>query len=163
MEKKQSLGSAFLSSIDVSGALRAIVRNFWLVVLAALTGAMGAHVVLQTIYKPQYTCSATYIVSSKYSTVSYSNISATSDTASLFSKLLDSQVLRKHAAEAIGVENLPAQIKTEVAKDTNVLTLTSTADTAYDAFICLKAVTENYNLISDNVFSSIVLTVIDGP
>lgn len=162
MDQKQPLGFS-LSSIDVSGMLRAVARSFWLVVLAVLIAAMGTYTVLQTVYKPQYTCSATYIVSSKYSTTSYSNISATSDTASLFSQLLDSQVLRKHAAEAIGLEDLPADIKATVAENTNVLTLTSTADTAYDAFNCLKAVTENYNLISDNVFNTIVLTVIDGP
>lgn len=161
MEEKQPGFS--LSYIDVTGMLRTIVRNLWMVALAAMIAAMGTYSVLKTIYVPQYTCSATYIVSSKYSTASYSNISATSDTANLFSQLLDSQVLRTHAAKAIGLEELPADIQASVADSTNVLTLTSTADTAYDAFICLKAVTENYNLISDNVFNNIVLTVIDGP
>ena len=51
-----------------------ILVNWWVILLAALSAAMISSVVLNIRYVPQYTTSATFVVSYRNSSASYSSL-----------------------------------------------------------------------------------------
>ena len=64
--------------------LRDILRNFWMVMLAAAVGIMGLYIVEHSIYKPVYSSRATLIVRVKAGAAeAYTNLAASSEMAEI--------------------------------------------------------------------------------
>ena len=52
-------------SIDYYSILKDLLRNFWVVLLSLLIGAMGIYIAERSVYKPEYTSTATVVVNAK--------------------------------------------------------------------------------------------------
>ena len=73
--------------------LRNIVKRWWMILLAAVTAASGAYILAAEFYRPTYSATATYVVSTRRnSTTVYSNLNAASELAAVFTDILNSNV-----------------------------------------------------------------------
>lgn len=71
--------------------------------LAALTCAMAAWIVLTCFVTQQYTSSTTFSVTTRTSNLYYTNITAAADVAASYSQLLQSRVLRQTMEQDLGM------------------------------------------------------------
>ena len=146
------------SHIEPLCILRALARQLWMLLLAALTCAMAAWIVLTCFVTQQYTSSTTFSASNLY----YTNITAAADVAASYSQLLQSRVLRQTMEQNLGMP-LNGTVSAQQLGETNLIRVTVTADTPRQALVLLQAVSDNYGSLSAHVSSSAVLTQLNAP
>lgn len=150
-----------LSLPECIGILKDILRQWWVIVLIALSAAMLADVASSKLYQPKYQTSSTFVVTTKGVNSSIvTDLRSASETAQQFSQILSSNVLKQKVAQEIGMSRFDAQMEVELIPETNLIELTVTADSAMDAFHIITAVMNNYNTVSDYVIDSVFLQVL---
>ena len=137
-------------------------RFQWMLLLAALTCAMAAWIVLTCFVTQQYTSSTTFSVTTRTSNLYYTNITAAADVAASYSQLLQSRVLRQTMEQNLGMP-LNGTVSAQQLGETNLIRVTVTADTPRQALVLLQAVSDNYGSLSAHVSSSAVLTQLNAP
>lgn len=152
-----------LTEIEPLCILRLILHKFYLVVLAALIGIMGASIVLSVIISHDYVSSATFVVTARAGSGSYySDISAASETAAICSELLQSDVMRDAIQDSLG-KTINGNIVAQQQGETNLITVTVTSPSAKDALLIMQAIIDNYAQLSDYVSSTAVLSMLNAP
>jgi TatD family hydrolase len=74
--------------IEPFSLLKDIILNLWVVILAALIGAMSVYLWNHSMHTPMYTSTATLIVNVKNSaSYSYTNLSASSEMAKIYTDM----------------------------------------------------------------------------
>ena len=150
------------SHIEPLCILRALARQLWMLLLAALTCAMAAWIVLTCFVTQQYTSSTTFSVTTRTSNLYYTNITAAADVAASYSQLLQSRVLRQTMEQNLGMP-LNGTVSAQQLGETNLIRVTVTADTPRQALVLLKAVSDNYGSLSAHVSSTAVLSQLNSP
>lgn len=138
------------SHIEPYCLLRTLLRQLWMLLLAALTCAMAAWIVLSCFVTQQYTSSTTFAVTARASTLYYTNITAAADMASSYTQLLQSRVLRQTMEQDLGM-SLDGTVSAQQLGETNLIRVTVTAGTPRQALVLLKAVSDNYGSLSAHV------------
>lgn len=149
--------------IDIYSILRALVKDWWMILTAGLLGAMIAYVMVGSAYTPSYTSSMTFIVSSKGSTNALSDLNAANEMTETFSEVLNSRLLKKKVQQELNLGYLPGKISTTVVEGTNLMTLKVSAPSPEHAFKIMKSVLNNYTEITDYVMNTVVLDVLEPP
>ena len=89
-------------------SLRMVLRNCWMLVLAALIAGMGAKLVLDWLWTPEYTSTITYAVLSKSaSATSWSNYNVANEVAIKYSSMLESNLMKDRINQALGWTSFP--------------------------------------------------------
>ena len=89
-----------LSAGLIITVLQDVVKGWYLMVMAGLVAAMITFMAVDFTYQPIYRTSATFVVSSGSTTsTTYNNLSSASNTATVFTELLNSSILRKKVLE----------------------------------------------------------------
>lgn len=125
-----------------------VIVNWWLILLAALAAAIFAYVGVSVTYEPDYTTSATFAITSKLESGSYSNLSTANEMASTFQKIIESSAMNKILCEELGVDSIDAEIKSNVIQDTNLLELSVTSSSPRVAYDTIHAIMDNYTKVS---------------
>ena len=115
------------SHIEPLCILRALARQLWMLLLAALTCAMAAWIVLTCFVTQQYTSSTTFSVTTRTSNLYYTNITAAADVAASYSQLLQSRVLRQTMEQNLGM-SLDGTVSAQQLGETNLIRVTVTAE-----------------------------------
>lgn len=150
------------SEIEPLCVLRFVLYNGWMVVLALLTGMMGAVVVTDNFIRPQYQCSMTFAAASKAANATYyANSSAAEQIAATFTALFKSNIMTDKIVDTLGT--LPASVTAEQIGSTQLIKVSATADSPEKAFQTIKAIEANYNEMSDYVSQTTVLNVLNIP
>lgn len=149
--------------LDIYSILRALVKDWWMILTAGLIGAMIAYMMVGSAYTPSYTSNMTFIVSSKGSTSSLSDLSAANEMAETFSEVLNSRLLKKRVQQELNLSYLPGTITTTVVEGTNLMSLKVSAPSPEHAFKIMKSVLNNYTEITEHVLSTVVLDVLEAP
>lgn len=153
-----------ISQVDFAAALRDIIKHWWLILIVTVLAGMAGFVIVTECYQPEYTASTTFVVSSTGSAGgSVSNLSAASELAEVFSTVLNGSVLTKTVAQQLGVPSLDAVISSSVQADTNLLTMTVTADSPKTAFLISRGIIENYSLITSQIMENAAMDVLSAP
>ena len=118
MDNKQKQNITMEEAIPVGSVIcviRDVLRQWYLVAAVALIAAMAAFIYSDFRYTPQYTSSATLVVTSgsTFSTT-YQNLTATSETAEVFSEILNSSLLRRKVEEETGITNFDGTVAATV-------------------------------------------------
>lgn len=141
--------------IEPYSLVRDILENLWTVVLAALIGFMGVGIYSRSVYRPEYTSTATLIAnirnSSSYS--SYANVSVSSEMAEIFANIFVQPSMERLAAENLGMSEFSGKITASTISDTNIFTVSVTAASPELAYRELTSVLEVYPEISGAVMS----------
>ena len=149
-----------LSEVEPLCVLRLILRKFYLVVLAALIGILGASVVLSAVISHDYSSTATFVVTARSgSGAYYSNVSAASETAAIYSELLQSDMMHDAIRDSLG-SDVNGTVSAQQQGETNLITVTVTSPSAKDALLISQAIVDNYAELSDYVSSTAVLSVL---
>ena len=144
--------------------LKDFILNCWLIVLAAIIGFSSVYVLEQSVYKPVYTSSATLMVQVKTGTYqAYTNLSASTEMATIFKEVFVQPSMKEKAVEYLEKERFEGSLSASVLTNTNIITLSVTADDPETAYYELRAVLEVYPQISESIFSNAVLDVVSAP
>ena len=142
---------------------RALVKNIWVIILLCASTLLAYSARATFKYKPCYTSSATFMVSSKDSTSAYNSLTATQSMATVFAEVFQSNVLRDKIEENMTDEPFDGTIQTATIPETNLLIVSVTASAPDTAFRALQLIIEHYSSISDYIFSNAQLEVIRDP
>ncbi len=144
--------------------LKDFILNCWLIVLAAIIGFASVYVLEKSVYKPVYTSSATLMVQVKTGTYqAYTNLSASSEMATIFTEVFVQPSMKEKAVEYLEKDRFEGSLSATVLTNTNIITLSVTADDPETAYYELRAVLDVYPEISDSIFSNAVLDVVSAP
>ena len=140
-----------------------ILINWWSILMGAAAAVLLAYVLLNTRYVPEYTSSATFVVSARNTAASYSTLSTSSSMATTFQKIVQSTTMQDILCEKLGVDEIDADIEASVAEGTNLLELNVTASSPKEAFDIMEGILENYSSISYYTVGDIVLNMLKNP
>lgn len=149
--------------IDIFDIIRDILKDWWLLFLMGVVAAMGAYIVTNVAYKPAYTASTTFVVTSKGENNTYANLSAANTVASSLTKIFDSSVIEKKVSLDIGTDKVPGTIMAEVIPETNLFVLRVSAPSPNMAFRIITSVMKNYTSVTSHVFGNAILDVLEAP
>lgn len=153
-----------LDEISIYGILKDLFRNIWVIILAALAGWFGVTGVCDLTYVPQYTAAATMAVSAKGENGNaYSSLTVASQMAEVFNEVFQSDILREKIAETMGVDAVDGEITSTVIQETNLLNLSVVSADPRQAYMILDAALDNYESVSEYLFSNAVLRIVEEP
>lgn len=161
MEEKREIR---LDEISIRSIAVDLLRNVWVIVLAALAAWFAVTGADKLTYVPEYTAAATLAVNAKGNTSSaYTSLSLTSQMAGVFSEVFDSSVLRKKIAEDLGQDSIEGTITSSLIEETNLVILSVTSSTPRQTYLIIQSALENYGTVSDYLFSNAVLRIVQQP
>lgn len=156
--------STSLLPFDPIVIIQDICKRWVLILVLALIVGMAGYVLTDITYRPVYKATSTLVVTTRSSTGTvYSNLNSTSTLASVFSELLGSSVFRTTVLEESGLENFSGTISAAAVPDTNLLTMTVTADHPRTAFLVAQAVLENHGIVTYRIVGDVVVEVLQPP
>ena len=163
MENRQNT-SSLLSQVDLYSMIRDVVRNLWVILLAAVAVSLIVNMHARTSYNNTYTTSATFVVTSKTgSSYVYSNLSAAARMAESYTNLLNSSLLKKKVCEDLGVDSFDAVMSAGVIQDTNLMTLSVKADSPKAAYGIIHSIIKNMSELTPYVSDDMVMEVLQEP
>ena len=153
-----------LDEISIFGIIRSILANIWVIILAMAAAWLIITGVSHALWTPVYTSSAVMAVSSRGNgSDAYTSLSLTNQMAGIFSEVFSSNVLKEKIAEELGVSEINAEISASIIEETNLIQLQVTAENPRQAYMVLQAAIENYDSVSDYLFSNAVLRMVQSP
>ncbi len=161
MKKDNSL---FSITFEWNSLLKDLIRNSWAVILAALIALLGISVFQKSVYAPSYTSSAVLVIRSKSGSAgAYSNLSASSEMATIFTKVFQQASVKRLAAENLGLERFEGSVSAEVNGKTNLMNISVKSHDPELAFKLLTSVLEVYPEVSNAVFTDAVIDILSYP
>ena len=155
--------SIHFDEINLYGLISLLLKNLWVILALCISAVLCFTSVSRLLYTPQYTSSATIMVSAKDSTSAYNSLTTTQSMASVFVEVFQSNVLRERIKEQMPDQNFDGTINTITIPETNLLIVRVTASEPDTAFRALNLLVENYSYISDYLFANAQLEVIKAP
>ena len=149
--------------INYASLINQTLRNLWVTVLCVLSAILLYVGLARLTYTPKYMSTATLMVGAKDSTNAYNSLTTTQSMAEVFGEVFQSNVLRDKVQQKMGEETFTGVITAEVIPETNLLTITVTADSPEMAFRGLSIIVEEYDTVSDYLFANAQLQVIKDP
>lgn len=166
MEKTNEMNTSGtrLLSFDPIVLVWDVLKRILVIVLAALIIGTGTYIVKDSTYTPVYQTNTVFVVTSRgSSTTVYSNLSSTSNVATLFTELLSSSLMKKTIMQEMGVSSLDAEISTDVVPNTNLISMTVTSSDPRTAFLTAQALIDNHEALTYTIVDSIVMEVLQHP
>lgn len=150
--------------IDWGCIIRAVLKRWEVIVLAAIISAVGAYILAGELYSPRYSATTTYVVSERSESVNvYSSLDAASDLAEAFTDILNSNILKEKVSLQTGLSMDNVKIRASLISDTNLLDLKVTTDRPEDAFFILEALIEHHDIVTSKVMGNAVLQTLKAP
>lgn len=150
-------------TIEWHSLIKDIIRNIWTVILAMLIGYMGVYVAAHKVYEPQYTSSATLVVSISGSNTTFSQFSTSSDLANVLTNIFTQPVMKEKAAAYIGESSFKGTVSASVLTNTNFIDLKVTADNPETAYKMLTGIIGVYPDLADKIFDNASIRVLKNP
>ena len=149
--------------ISVFCIIRDLLKNLWVILLAAAAAWLAVTGMMSFRYVPEYTAQATMAVNAKGSSSAYSSLSLTNQMAGVFSEVFDSNVLKKKIAKDLGEKSIDESIRASVIEETNLINLQVTSENPRQAYMVIQSAIENYGEVSDYLFSNATLRIVQEP
>ena len=144
--------------------LQDVLKRWLIIVLAALVMGIGAYISEDMKYTPTYRTDTIFVVTARGSSSTvYSNLTSTSSLADLFTGLLNSSIMRKTIMAEMGVSSLNASITTAVVPNTNLITMTVTANDPRTAFLTAQTLIDHHESLTYTVVDGMVMEVLQHP
>ncbi len=141
-----------------------VLKRWYLILIAAAIAAMAAFVITDYTYKPVYTATTTFVVTSNSTTgTTYTNLSTANITASVFTEVLNSSLLRQKVLEESGLASFDGTVTANVISNTNLLTMTVKGSDPRAVFLMSRAMIEHHHTVSAEVLGGVILEVLREP
>lgn len=148
--------------ISIRGMADVLLRNMWMILMAGFTMLFLAVCWHNLAYDPQYTSSATLVVTIKGQSSNYSALSLTSQMASVFGQVFQSEALSERIEEDTG-ENISGTISCAPVNQTNLLVLSVTCSDPRQAYVFINSALKHYEEVAGNVFANSALQIVQDP
>lgn len=148
--------------ISIRGLCMDLLRNIWMILAAGISLwflATGWH---NLTYEPQYTSSATLVVTLKGESNTYSSLSLATQMADVFSQVFQSDVLRERIVEDTG-EDIHGTISCTPVTETNLMVLSATCSNPRQAYLYINSALRHYEDVAGDVFSNSALQIVQDP
>ncbi len=163
MEEKIDL-IPLLQRIDFPSIFRDILRQWWVILLLSLSISMVADMAVLYRYKPYYSTSATFqVTSQELNNTVYTNLSTTAQLAQQLTYILESNVMLQKVTKDLDMTDVNASVSVTQIEETNILMITVRADTALASYQIMQSIINNYSMISDYVIENTIMEVIQSP
>lgn len=150
--------------LDIKGFLLDFFHSFkrlwWIVALIIVLAMLASYFRVSRRYSPLYTAEATVSVE-LVNGGSYANRNTAEQMGLIFPYILNSGVLSEVIAADLGTSGVPASIRAESIKGTNLLTVTVSGYDPQLTYNVLLSVLQNYPEVAQYVVGQTKLTVID--
>ncbi len=171
-EQKSSNKVEVHFKIYLTDFIKGVKKLWWVCIVLALVFGGGYSAKGVMAYKPQYTASATFVVSLQ--SVSGANTGLTQysyvyDTttaeqlASTFPHILGSNLLQEVVCTQLGVESMPASVSATTVAGTNMFKLTTVGKDPQKTYDTLLSVIDNYPSVAKHVIGNIKMDMITAP
>jgi capsular exopolysaccharide synthesis family protein len=141
-----------------------LMKRWLLVVVIAVTLGVGAYILSDTMYTPQYQTNATLVVTTRSSTGTvFTNLSSTNSLANVFSQVINSSLLRKTVLQEAGISYFDGTISAQIISGTNLMTLRVTGSNPRTVYAVAKSIIENHEQLTYEVIGDVVLEVLQEP
>ncbi|MBR5498042.1 MAG: polysaccharide biosynthesis tyrosine autokinase [Clostridia bacterium] len=143
--------------------IRDIIRNLWIIFLAAVTGFLGVRAYFDFTYKAEFKCTTTISIAATDSGLySFSSLNKTIEAASAFQEMFQSTYFREKLSDITG-NTVDGIITAEQISETNLISMSYTSSNPIDAYVTLNAIIDNYNEITDYNFNNMIINIIAPP
>ncbi|MBQ6847314.1 MAG: polysaccharide biosynthesis tyrosine autokinase [Clostridia bacterium] len=150
--------------INLFTLLTDLLYNWWVILLAAIIGFSGCQVYNSAFVVEKYTSTATIAVNlSGYTdNATVTSLTRTIEIATAFQNVLGSSALVDVVEEKID-SKITGTLTAVQKPETNLIDISVTDISPEKAYMTLKAVYENYTVLTDNAFSNIIISVMTPP
>ena len=157
-------GERALLHYDPIVIVRDVGRRWLLILTAVVLFTCCAYIYSDSTYTPQYTTSATVVVTARDSdgTV-FSNLSSATSLAGVFGTLLSSSTMQSIILDEVGIPYFDGTIRASVLPDTNLILLNVTSADPRTAFLVMRAVLEHHDVVTAEVIGNIVVETLVLP
>ena len=143
--------------------IRDIIRNLWIIFLAAVTGFLGVRAYFDFTYEAEFKCTTTIsIAATDAGLYSFSSLNKTIEAASAFQEMFQSTYFREKLSDITG-NTVDGIITAEQISETNLISMSYTSSNPIDAYVTLNAIIDNYNEITDYNFNNMIINIIAPP
>ena len=156
-----SRGSIVLDAATLKGAVRQVVKNWWVVLAFTLVAFLGMTSASMLTYVPEYTSTATLAIRIKGEDT-YSSLAEAIQMTAVFAEVFQSDVLCDAIAGSVG-EEVQATVSCVQVPETNLLTLSVTSSSSREAYLLIQSALQNYEEVSTSVFSDAMLQLVQEP
>lgn len=152
-----------LDEINPRSLIILLLKNVWVVVALCISALLCYTSVCRLFYTPQFTSSATFMVSAKDSTSAYNSLTTTQSMASVFAEVFQSNVLREKIQAEMPEGHFDGTVNTTTIPETNLLIVTVTSPEPDMSFQALTLAVKHYSAVSEYLFANAQLEVIKDP
>lgn len=153
-----------LEQFDLRSTCVDLLKNIWVILLAVIAAYFGVTGFYQLQYVPEYTSTATLAVTMRGNNGgAYSSLSTTTEMASVFSEVFQSDALRSKIAQEMDVDSIEGEISISLISETNLMVLQVTSNTPRNAYEIILSALNNYDTVSDYLFSNASLDTVSAP
>lgn len=144
--------------------IRDVLKNCITVFCVALSAALMAQIISAMLYVPQYTSRCTMVVSAKVNSNGvYTDANETEKLTDTISAVLNSNVLKKKTAEALGMQSFDGEININILPQTNLLEVSVISSHPATSFKLLSAMLELYPELSKYILGDVVMDIFEEP
>ena len=153
--------------IDLSVAFNNFVISLktfgWIVVLLLIAGLILGFAVGSIVYVPEYTTSATFTVAASRNSDNYYGFNKSLDdqlvTAETY--VITSTTLKNMVIDKLGENYSDCEITAKALSDTNLVTVTVTADSKAKAYVAIEEVIADFPQVSRKIYGDINVSLLD--
>ena len=152
------------NKIDLTSLFRDALRQWWVILIFALSVSFAADLWSVYSYEPLYTTKTTFIVTGKGMNANiYNNLETTKKLANRFSEILNSTVLKYRVTKDLGLDFMDVETSASVVGETNMMELKVTGSSSATSYKVLQSVMDNYDYVADYVIDDAILETIELP
>lgn len=141
-----------------------VLRRWLLILTVAVLAGVMVYISTDAGYSPVYETSATLVVTTRDSSATvYTNLNATSEIATVFSKLLNSSVLQKVVLDEAGLSSGDYTVTAAAIGDTNLLNLKVSSSDPKKAFLVINSLINHHEIVSTEVIGDILIEALQKP
>ena len=151
-----------LDEISWRGLCMDLLRNAWMILMAAAAVWFAATGLYNITYEPAYTASATLVVTVRGESSAYTSLSVASSMADVFGQVFQSEALRNRIIEDVG-EEIQGTITCAPIEETNLLVLSTTCPDPRQAYLFINSALQHYEEVAGDVFANASLQIVQEP
>lgn len=158
-------GGIFSERFEPDSIIRDVVRQWWVILIAAVAAALIAGAMVRLIYTPEYTSTVTFMVSKSGVTTNAASdsLSAASALAETFETVADSSIMETRVCRALGLTEMDGEISVSIAGSSNLMTMTVTSSSPRLAYEMVLAGMDTAEELCAELTENISVRVLQEP
>lgn len=163
--KKNNVAFQQENQIDIDSIIKDVLRQWWVILLIAISAAFLAGTYKRLTYSPVYETSTTFAVgkSGFSNNLAYDNLSSAESVTTKFTQIANSSVLKKRVCEELDIPSFDAQVSIQIVESSNLMTLTVTSSSPDLAYKIIHSVMDITMELGSELMDTVAVKVLQPP